>query len=606
VLYPFFKTIDDKRKYGFMDNRGTVVISPVYDFADFFSEGLALIEIDELYGFVDRDGKIIIEPMFKFADSFSEGLAFVNYQDECCWIDLSGEVVIHTGLPFLENSYGYPYKNGVTVLMVDDGEVRTNFYAINSSGEILFEEEDEIDYTSITEGIYPYTDLETGLRGYKDIFGNILIEPRFEGAGPFSEGMAYVRVGEYYGYINRQGNMVIPPNYINPKSFSEGVVSVAQYTYDGGIVYFYLDKIGKRLSSATYGFTGSFNRGRAVVENYDEDGAYLIGKDGRIVYTFPEWAEDPFMARFDENGYTMIVDKYKGESALLSINGEVMFPLRVGALNKEKATGILDSKYQEIESYIFDTHQQIDDILGSSNLSDDILEGAETEIRVLFDDIFDFFKEEYNKRNVLENDWWLGYFSYVSVIYLYRSIIASRLKDFYKAMEFSQKAADYQLDRESIAFFESCDNIWRNARYSTNDGVLWTNFSLVDSNLGKNITFDDVCSQLLSEIKKRENVAADANAFRVVKEIHDNFYGKDYGYSDYETLDEAIEGYKQSIMGYLEMESEIDGLKMPFYWIVKEEMKGEFPFCKLKSDQGDVINFTIKEIPYKDAIIIKN
>ena len=65
-------------KFGFMDKSGSIVISPTFNSAASFSDGLASVSVAGKYGFIDKTGKFIIEPMFTDASSFSEGLARVR------------------------------------------------------------------------------------------------------------------------------------------------------------------------------------------------------------------------------------------------------------------------------------------------------------------------------------------------------------------------------------------------------------------------------------------------------------------------------------------------------------------------------------------------
>jgi hypothetical protein len=66
--------------------------------------------------------------------------------------------------------------------------------------------------------------------GFIDKQGNEVIEPRFQSAGAFSEGLAAVQVEGLWGYIDRSGQMVIEPQYDIANEFSEGLAVVVKDT----------------------------------------------------------------------------------------------------------------------------------------------------------------------------------------------------------------------------------------------------------------------------------------------------------------------------------------------------------------------------------------
>jgi hypothetical protein len=59
---------------------------------------------------------------------------------------------------------------------------------------------------SFREGLAP-TKLD-GKWGYINKAGTFVIEPRFDGAYPFSEGLAMVKVGRAVGYIDKTGRYI--------------------------------------------------------------------------------------------------------------------------------------------------------------------------------------------------------------------------------------------------------------------------------------------------------------------------------------------------------------------------------------------------------------
>jgi len=57
---------------------GKLVISPQFNQAYPFSQGLAAVKIGDKWGYIDKTGKFVIQPQFNYAQSFSEGLAAVK------------------------------------------------------------------------------------------------------------------------------------------------------------------------------------------------------------------------------------------------------------------------------------------------------------------------------------------------------------------------------------------------------------------------------------------------------------------------------------------------------------------------------------------------
>ena len=115
-----------------------------------------------------------------------------------------------------------------------------------------------------------------GKYGYTDKEGKIVIEPQYDGAGTFSEGLAKVEINGKYGYINKRGKMVIEPQYDLAWRFSEGLASVKINGKHG-----YIDKRGKIVIEPQYDLAGDFREGLALVE-INRNPVY-IDKHGNVV-----------------------------------------------------------------------------------------------------------------------------------------------------------------------------------------------------------------------------------------------------------------------------------------------------------------------------------
>jgi hypothetical protein len=55
-----------------------MIIIPQFDYACDFSEGKAVVEIDDKYGYIDNKGNLLVDFCFDLAHDFSKGLGSVN------------------------------------------------------------------------------------------------------------------------------------------------------------------------------------------------------------------------------------------------------------------------------------------------------------------------------------------------------------------------------------------------------------------------------------------------------------------------------------------------------------------------------------------------
>lgn len=86
-----------------MDKTGKLV-TPLFEGAWTFSEGLAAVRVGENRGYIDKLGKIVIEPRFQVAGHFSEGLAPVKVGGKWGYVDTKAKVVIE---PTYDTAYRF-------------------------------------------------------------------------------------------------------------------------------------------------------------------------------------------------------------------------------------------------------------------------------------------------------------------------------------------------------------------------------------------------------------------------------------------------------------------------------------------------------------------
>jgi hypothetical protein len=175
-------------KYGFINKSGEVAIPLRFDprpgqmegmmFLSRFTEGLAPVMFGNLYGYIDHKGNTVIPPIFREAGQFSEGLASITTADgQKGYIDKAGLFVIK-----LASGRGGQFNEGLATLAVE----------INGPTKM----------------------------GYIDRTGKTIIEPRFDTAYDFIDGLAEVYFTEkvtsaagpvtqtVHAYIDKGGRFV--------------------------------------------------------------------------------------------------------------------------------------------------------------------------------------------------------------------------------------------------------------------------------------------------------------------------------------------------------------------------------------------------------------
>ena len=302
-LYPVKKN----NKWGYMDSSGNIVISPQFDEAWRFSEGLAVIALGEdwnnrKYGFIDKFGNVVIEPMYQDADYFNEGLARIKLDNKFGFIDNSGKVIIEP----LYDGAGF-FSDGLAMIRIGDLYTGKKGY-INKNGKIVI----HVHYDSASdfkEGLAAVRigDSKDGKFGYVDKNGIFVIQPQFDAAGDFYDGLAAVRIGDTrngkYGYINKSGSFEILPKFDDAHKFSEGLACVE---LDGK--WGYVNHKGQMVIEPKYDYSKDFKDGFAAVRMDEKFG--FIDKSGKIVieYRFKEaWDFHRGMAMvMDEGDYSYI------------------------------------------------------------------------------------------------------------------------------------------------------------------------------------------------------------------------------------------------------------------------------------------------------------
>ncbi len=346
-LFPFEK----KTKWGYMNNKGKIIIEPKYDYASSFNQGFAVVALGNLPCLIDSSQKRYIDTgLYQYIGKYSNGLcAVLDYKFNRYYVNAKGiktitldkeiydagafnsglarvskkvyDVEKKFGVDVNKLAYKYAYINTngnyVTSFLYDDAEdifegiarvsVAKKFGLINDKG------------TEITaptyQGISSFNEEtatieEDGKFGFINKQGIITIKPQYEFAMPYSEGLAGVLINNKWGFINKAGALSVPAIYDGIKPFGQGLAAVQQNNKWG-----FVDTNGALMMVPFYQNAGYFNEGLCPVQKKNKWG--VINKEGRVIIPF----DFEFIDNY-ENGIAEVI--YLDINLYIDTNGNLL------------------------------------------------------------------------------------------------------------------------------------------------------------------------------------------------------------------------------------------------------------------------------------------
>lgn len=221
-------------------------------------------------------GNWVIAPQFEnapYVHEFFDGLAIVENRlevgnDQFAVIDKTGKIIV----PFC-NWTIYDYSDGLAIVEKEGYQ----FGAIDRTGKLvipfsvgrLYDFNDGLAIkNNNTEFVDDY-DGNTGLWGFVDKTGQMVIEQQWSWIEPFSEDLAVVKNKEgNFGYIEKTGKLTIECAYHFAESFSEGfaVITVPGDSKNSGVFGMtFIDKTGYQATRKQFDEARNFKDGLAAV-----------------------------------------------------------------------------------------------------------------------------------------------------------------------------------------------------------------------------------------------------------------------------------------------------------------------------------------------------
>jgi hypothetical protein len=294
--------------WGFIDNRGKIVIAPRFEAALPFSEGLAAVKREGRWGYIDRNGAEVIPIRYQKAQSFRNGVAIVDTglpDHPVGLINTSGSWVTQPLFRSLSGAdgpdglllgqkepaegFGFYDRSGNLVLgpyflafsfaqgrarVKTSAQANSEDWLIDASGKFLPTKPLVLDGIRYSEGLIAVR--QDRRLGYMDLEGNVVIAPRYDQGGEFAEGLAAVQLNGHWTFIDKLGAMAaeFPAGVAFAEPLSDGLSLVSADRDQPGRKLGYVDRKGLWAIKPIWDDAQPFHEGLAYVGNWKDGKAH--------------------------------------------------------------------------------------------------------------------------------------------------------------------------------------------------------------------------------------------------------------------------------------------------------------------------------------------
>ncbi len=201
-------------KWGFVDKSGKEVVPCRYDEVRYFLYGLAAVQLGGKWGFVDKSGKEVVPCRYDEVRDFLEGLAAVQLGGKWGFVDKSGKEVVpcqydkvqdlrKVGEDFIWQRCSWEVSGALWIKRVR----RWRPASMTRCG--IFVE----GLAAVRRG---------GQWGFVDKEGQEVVPCRYDEVRDFSGDLAAVRLGGKWGFVDKSGKEVVPCRYDEVRDFRDG------------------------------------------------------------------------------------------------------------------------------------------------------------------------------------------------------------------------------------------------------------------------------------------------------------------------------------------------------------------------------------------------
>ncbi|PZU91605.1 MAG: hypothetical protein DI529_00100 [Chryseobacterium sp.] len=336
--YDFLNPFDDnKLSYGkkngkelYINNRGEIVVQPVYEKLGLYSENLLVAKKDGKTGYLDSKGNVVIPFNYDNFNSFYNGLAIIFEDKKAGFIDGKGRIVI----PIIYDDARNEQIDNIVILKKNKKWAFFNNQGKQLSG-FIYDDVFRTDHYDFSKDIFDRSQSTLSkngavlvLKDKKYEFLNEKIQPafsnnKFDSATVFDAFKnAIVKRNGKYGIIKPNGELKVPLEYdfIEPYDTNHGHYS-EYYNARKGKIYSIFNRNLNKIGESYEPIYNDFRTDNPTISFKNIKGKFgLADRNGNIKIPFVYDEE----IRFEGNNYAIATKNNK--KGIINMSGQEIFP----------------------------------------------------------------------------------------------------------------------------------------------------------------------------------------------------------------------------------------------------------------------------------------
>lgn len=327
-------------RWGYVSADGKEAIASVFDWADDFTNGMALVQYNGKYSYLNPDGKQMRRIKANHAYAFSEGLAGVQKRNKWGYINQKGKWVIKP-----QFDWTLPFSQDRAAVAVGK-----HYGFINPQGELVIPAQFD-DTQPFVNGLSVVK--KNNKFGLIDTLGQNVQPIIYRRIEPWKNETYKLHANnKKIGLANRQGQMILDTVYTTLSLLQDKFYFVVQNNFEG-----LFDLHGNEVLPVEYQFLSTLSKEGFLVGMKD-DKYGVIAISGQIlvpfVYDNIRFSEGRFYLQKDDNAWLMdnsfqlIRELPKYENNLFFYNGLALIHKKVEAAGNRTRLGYINKMGEEV------------------------------------------------------------------------------------------------------------------------------------------------------------------------------------------------------------------------------------------------------------------